>query len=459
MALNPVYQFMSRIFSLLIAFLSFFSVLDSPMRAIKITSLPSRSQNPNLKETIYDECVKFGRIVSIRMDGEADKKVCFVLYKRGEHAQLAVDSLNDRLFLQQTLLKVERIDCTPLLPSATVIVGIASNPTASSFGNGSASDAAVAAAATNGADELDDLDEYCQKATRTLYIGNLDRDVKYSDLREKLDKKYGDIIEIEIKKDNKKSSSSQQQASSGTALGSGGNNNNPNSSSSNNSSNSGSSSSNSYAFIQFSDIKSVIKAMRCLSGKSIGANTIKLGFGKIKPTKILWLDGIAEQLREPQLADYFNAYCENTVEQILVDRAKCQALVYFSYIEDAKVCAEKIRAKRFYDKRIMVDFASKEFINSRFEHLLDPKHHLFGRLQSSAKSSSATSTSSSKYRQRSASPLNNNSHNGRSCSNSSMNLSRSSSVSSTTSKSRTKVKDDDFGDMPKQVCLTLFGHM
>lgn len=182
-----------------------------------------------------------------------------------------------------------------------------------------------------------DLDEYSSKATRTLYIGNLDRDVKYSDIREKLDKKYGDIIEIEIKKDNKKPLSSV----------------------------------NSYAFIQFSDIKSVVKAIRGMNGKTIGKNEIKIGFGKTKPARTLWLDNISDQLKEAHLYEYFKPYCESNIEQILIDRNKCQALIYFAYINDAKECADKIRAKKFYDKRIAVDFASKEFISSRFEHLVE----------------------------------------------------------------------------------------
>ncbi len=85
---------------------------------------------------------------------------------------------------------------------------------------------------------------------------------------------------------------------------------------------------------------------------------------------------MSEQLKDTYLLDYFKNYCENNVHQALIDRLKGQALVYFGTIEDAKMCADKIRAKRFYDKRIMVDFASKEFISSRFEHLLDLKHHL-----------------------------------------------------------------------------------
>jgi hypothetical protein len=41
--------------------------------------------------------------------------------------------------------------------------------------------------------ENDDIDEYSIKATRTLYIGNLQSDISYHDLRE-IYSVYGDII-------------------------------------------------------------------------------------------------------------------------------------------------------------------------------------------------------------------------------------------------------------------------
>lgn len=349
---------------------------EDPFRIVKVTNLPSRTQNPNLKENLYDEFLKYGKIISIRIDGEGEKKICYIFFKHSSQAQLAVENLNDRLFLNQTVLKVEKIDFNTFISNiSTSCSSSALNSSLSTTASSSSSASASSTSNTNNnlsssnsntnqtnqsnltqiqntsnqiisnLNQEEELDEYCSKATRTLYIGNLDRDVKHSDLREKLDKKYGDIIEIEIKKDNKKPSSQ--------------------------------STCNSYAFIQFSDIKSVIKAMRCMNGKCIGNNLIKLGFGKSKPTKTLWLDGISEQLKESQLTEFFRPYCESNVEQILIDRIKCQALVYFGIVDDAKQCAERIRAKRFYDKRIMVDFASKEFISSRFEHLLDPKHHLF----------------------------------------------------------------------------------
>lgn len=47
---------------------------DDQCRVVKITNLPSRTQNPNLKENLYDEFIKYGRINSIRIEGEGEKK-------------------------------------------------------------------------------------------------------------------------------------------------------------------------------------------------------------------------------------------------------------------------------------------------------------------------------------------------------------------------------------------------
>ena len=129
---------------------------------------------------------------------------------------------------------------------------------------------------TNGLLDMD-LDEYCSSATRTLYIGNLERNITYNDLRNKLHK-YGEIIDIEIKKEAKveaelrKSASTPQPSTVADGLVT-------------SSSSSSSPSANqqqqqmSYAFVQFSSIKSVLKAIRCMDGKYIGNQQVKLSFG------------------------------------------------------------------------------------------------------------------------------------------------------------------------------------
>lgn len=195
------------------------------------------------------------------------------------------------------------------------------------------------------------LDEYCSKATRTLYIGNLDRDIKEEELRERLDKKYGDIVNVEVKRDqngglgcNNFTFQTQQQL----ALSQSG----------------GQLVNSTFAFVEFTTIKSVIKAIKCMDGKCIGNSVIRLGFGKIKPSQYVWIDELSEKMSETELKSICKHY--GSVKSVVIDKSKGQALVYFSSIEHAKTCVQKLRAKKFHDKRVMIDFASNEF-KKRFD--------------------------------------------------------------------------------------------
>jgi len=124
-----------------------------------------------------------------------------------------------------------------------------------------------------------ELNEYHPKATRTLFIGNLEKDVTAQELKKHFEQ-FGEIIvsgldsslcgglvlpsyfsrlfrlsqEIDIKKQGGVSS---------------------------------------YAFCQFADIGSVVKAMRSLDGENLGQNRIKLGFGKSMHTTSVWVGGLA----------------------------------------------------------------------------------------------------------------------------------------------------------------------
>lgn len=109
-----------------------------------------------------------------------------------------------------------------------------------------------------------DLDEFHPKATRTLFIGNLEKDVNSATLREKF-KHFGKIIEIDIKKP------------SGGAAG--------------------------YAFCQFASISSVVDAMRNMDGELVGGSRVKLGFGKSMATNCIWIDGVNE-LSEKQVLSH-----------------------------------------------------------------------------------------------------------------------------------------------------------
>jgi RNA recognition motif-containing protein len=290
-----------------------------------------------LKENLYDELLKYGKIISIRIEGEAERKVCFVFFRNAREAQAACEAMQAQPFtLNQSTLRVELLDFSAfiqlmatingVLPSTTTNGHSSTNGTSSSSSSSTNTKTAANTPALNSyttslvssLSHEEELDEYCSRATRTLYIGNLERDVKNSDLRDKLDKKYGDIVEIEIKRDPKRTHSGGQ-----------------------------------FAFVQFADIRSVVKAMRCMHGKVIGGNSssssshqqpVKLGFGRSLATSVLWLDGVSAQLKEKQLYEFFRRYCDSdAIKDILVDRNKGQALVYFAMVDDARACAEKIR--------------------------------------------------------------------------------------------------------------------
>lgn len=96
---------------------------------------------------------------------------------------------------------------------------------------------------------------FLSQATRTLFIGNLEKDVTQQQLRDKF-KHFGRIIEIDIKK--------------GSSGGAG------------------------YAFCQYASISSVVEAIRAMDGENVGGSRVKLGFGKPVATTCVWVDGLTE---------------------------------------------------------------------------------------------------------------------------------------------------------------------
>jgi hypothetical protein len=274
-----------------------------------------------LKEHLYDEFCKYGRINSIKIVGNGDKKFCQIIYKRKEEADDSVHFLNDKIiFKNQPSIKVEQFDIS------TNYLFRRDDSTYSPSRDYSRIRSIYPSYSSYLEIEKGMYDEYSEMATRTLFLGNLERNIKLSDIRSKLDKKYGDIIEVDIKPTQKP-----------------------------------------YTFIQFSDIRSVIKIMRCINDKMFSDNQLSMGFGRPSAGRILWLDGVSSELKEITLTSYLKKYCDNGVRDVKIYREKGQALIYFYSVDDAKKCADHLRGKRFYDQRIMVDFASKELISSRFQ--------------------------------------------------------------------------------------------
>uniref|UniRef100_A0A8C0BRH6 RRM domain-containing protein n=1 Tax=Buteo japonicus TaxID=224669 RepID=A0A8C0BRH6_9AVES len=93
-----------------------------------------------------------------------------------------------------------------------------------------------------------------QRATRNLFIGNLDHNVSEVELRRAFEK-YGIIEEVVIKR---------------PARGQGG----------------------AYAFLKFQNLDMAHRAKVAMSGRVVGRNPIKIGYGKANPTTRLWVGGL-----------------------------------------------------------------------------------------------------------------------------------------------------------------------
>lgn len=263
---------------------------------ICVRNLPVRSTDTSLKDGLFHEYKKHGKVTMVKVIGQGTDRYAVVCFKKPEDVEKALEVSKDKLFFG---CKIE----------VTAHEGLD--------------------AEDNEFRPLEaELDEYHPKATRTLFIGNLEKDITTAELRKHFDQ-FGEIIEIDIKKQ-------------GTAT--------------------------SYAFIQYSDIASVVKAMRKLDGENLGANRIKLGFGKSMPTNCVWLDGVSEKVTESFLRRHINTRLHSP-NYIAIDREKGHALVFFENVDCAQMAVSEMRGRILQGKKLQVDFASRECQTTFFEKL------------------------------------------------------------------------------------------
>ncbi|UJR23641.1 hypothetical protein I4U23_026626 [Adineta vaga] len=185
---------------------------------------------------------------------------------------------------------------------------------------------------------LIDIDEYSPKATRTLYIRNLPVEISCHELRE-ICMEYGEIIKIDIKRH------SLNQI---------------------------------FAFIQYTTIKSVVRAIKALERKFIYGHSLQLHYGKSQMTNVLWLDELPMDINETNLRAFLHRMTKVPSEKIMnisIDYRHeqkyphSQCLVYFPDAITAQNVMDLIRGKQFDYKRIQVDFASKLFIE-KFSNII-----------------------------------------------------------------------------------------
>nr|XP_022339400.1 msx2-interacting protein-like isoform X3 [Crassostrea virginica] len=259
---------------------------DKRPRGICINHLPLRSTDTSLRDGLFHEYKKYGKVNAVLVAGVGDERYAIVSFRKPEDAAKALSASHDKVFFGSKI-KV----------------------------------------ATHEGIEVDDnefrppeaeLDEHHPKATRTLFVGNLEKDISNQELRERF-LKFGEILDIDVKRQGAVSA---------------------------------------YAFVQFTDIRSVVKVLKEMEGEVWGSMKLKLGFGKSMPTNCVWLDNVDQTVQENFLSRQFGRYGQ--VTHGIIDRIKGKGLVYFTNAEQAQYALVEMRNRILNNKKIMIDFASRD---------------------------------------------------------------------------------------------------
>ncbi|XP_050956579.1 LOW QUALITY PROTEIN: msx2-interacting protein [Labeo rohita] len=262
---------------------------DEPRRSfgIRVQNLPTRSTDTSLKDGLFHEFKKYGKVTSVQIHGASEERYGLVFFRQQEDQEKALSVSKGKLFFGM-LIEV-------------------------TAWNGPETESENEFRPLDGR-----IDEFHPKATRTLFIGNLEKTTNYQQLLDVF-QRFGEIVDIDIKRVN------------GVPQ---------------------------YAFVQYSDIASVCKAIKKMDGEYLGTNRLKLGFGKSMPTACVWLDGLTSNITEQYLTRHFCRY--GPVVKVVFDRLKGMALILYNNTDFAQAAVRETKGWKIGGNKIKVDFASQE---------------------------------------------------------------------------------------------------
>jgi len=188
---------------------------------------------------------------------------------------------------------------------------------------------------------LDHVDpEYDDKATRTLFVGNLDVNITEYDLRN-IFGKFGYVEDIDIKRPLRNTG-------------------------------------NAYAFIKYINLDSAHRAKVEMSGKYIGRFQCKIGYGKVTPTSVVWVGGIGPWITVETIEKEFDRF--GAIQHIEWPRNKNFAYVVYDSIDAAQAACQAMRGCPLGgpERRLRLDFGEKDHIG-RSQSLPDYSYQKDGR--------------------------------------------------------------------------------
>ena len=162
------------------------------------------------------------------------------------------------------------------------------------------------------------------EATRTLFVGNLEPEIDEKEIFMVFER-FGEMEDIDVK---------HPQRGGGNA----------------------------YAFIKFKNLDMAHRAKVELSGELIGKLPCKIGYGKVTPSKCIWVGGLGPWVRIEKLEREFDRF--GVINAIEWPAGKTYAYVLYNNIEAAQAACTEMRGFPMDgpDHRLRVDFADEAYI-------------------------------------------------------------------------------------------------
>lgn len=337
--------------------------LESEYKTLKISELGSQLNDEEVEDGLFHEFKRFGD-VSIKISRENDERVAFVNFRRPDDARAAKHA-RGKLVLYDRPLKIEAVYVNrrrsrspvlkdnfspgqrhfhtqrPLSPTSLgqrdfrlqqLALGRLPPPPPHlrdlerdrEFAMYDARNRPpyIPECALYHNEDLIMSPEDDQRANRTLFLGNLDITVTENDLRRAF-ARFGMITEVDIKRPVRGQSST-------------------------------------YGFIKFENLDVAHRAKMAMSGKVLGHNPIKIGYGKPTPSTRLWVGGLGPWVSLAALAKEFDRF--GTIRTIDYTKDDVWAYIQYESLDAAQAACTHMRGFPLGgpDRRLRVDFADAE---------------------------------------------------------------------------------------------------
>ncbi|KAJ3603056.1 hypothetical protein NHX12_030800 [Muraenolepis orangiensis] len=357
---------------------------ESEYKTLKISELGSQLNDEEIEDGLFHEFKKFGD-VSVKISRMGDQRVAFVNFRRPDDAKAAKHA-RGKLVLYDRPLKIEpvlvnrRRSRSPVssYPPGHRHVGLhpqrSMSPTGLGYRDYRLQQLALGHLPPPHAPpppiHLRDLERdrefsifenrnrppfipECapfreedlmapedQRANRTLFLGNLDITVTEQDLHRAFDR-FGVITEVDIKRAVHGQNST-------------------------------------YGFLKFENLDMAHRAKVAMSGKVVGRNPIKVGYGKATPTTRLWVGGLGPWVPVAALAREFDRF--GTIRTIDYRKGDPWAYIQYESLDAAQAACTHMRGFPLGgpDRRLRVDFAETEqrYLQQFMQHLPLPPYDL-----------------------------------------------------------------------------------